>query len=204
MATRYNYSEETKNQVLAELHNGKPKEEIATEYNVPIPVIEEWERHEKSMSFIDAMFVHDKSQHNHRSIWDKVSSGFYACYNKAKATWLQFALPLIFGGFIFGIVNLQGVANIKGVFNNDMDIAPEIDLGFQLDSLLSVQNEISTKLDKQIEISSEINSNITINNTYNNKPRKRPSKKAVSPTKKDTCQIIVYCNCCNASNDSLR
>lgn len=205
MATRYKYSEETKNRVLVELQKGRTIEEISKEFNVPIPVIKEWVRNEKSMAFMEAMFVHQNSQYDYKSILTKASGFFQVCYGKAKASWSLFVLPFILGGFILGIVNLQGIANVKGEFKNEMDIDPEIDLGFKLDSLISVENEISGKIDKQIEISSEISSNITINNTYNYpKSRKRPIKKTDTQTKKDTCQIVVYCNCCTTTNDSLR
>ena len=205
MATRYKYSEETKNKVLIELHRGRTIEDISKEFNVPIPVIEEWERNEKRKAFIEAMFVSHKSQLDYKSIMAKISGLFLVCYGKIKASWLFFALPLIMGGFIFGIVNLYGIANVKGELKNEMDIDSDIDLGFKLDSLISVQNEISGKIDKQIEISSEISRNITINNTYNYpRQRKRPSKKPETQAKRDSCQIIVYCNCCNTTNDTLR
>lgn len=205
MARRYKYTEETKEKVLVELHNGRAIEEISKEFNVPIPVIEEWERTERGKAFIEAMFVSHQSQHDYKSILAKFSGIFHVCYGKVKASWLFFALPLILGVFIFGIVNLQGIANVKGELKNEIDINPEIDLEGKLDSLISVQNEISGKIDKQIEILSEISNNITINNTYNHpRSRKRPNKKNETQAKKDTCQIVVYCNCCNTTNDSLR
>lgn len=202
MATRYKYSEETKNRVLIELRNGRTIEEISKEFNVPIPVIEEWKRNERSLAYIEAMFVSHNSHHDYKSIMTKISGLFLVCCGKVKTNWQFFALPLIMGGLIFGIVNLRGIANVKGELKNEID--PEIDLGFKLDSLISVHNEISGKIDKQIEISSEISNNITINNTYNYpRSRKRPSKKTKTQARLDTCQITVYCNCCN-TNDSLK
>lgn len=205
MATRFEYTKEIKNKVLEELHKGRPKEEISVEFNVPIPVIEKWERNERNKGLVEAILMQRESKKDYKSVLTNLSVFLSGCTTKIKGSWLFFCFPLLIGGFTFGVLNLHNLAHIKGEIDNEIRVDPNIDLGLKVDSLIRVQNDISAKVDKQIEITSEISSNVTINNTYNYpRLRRRPTKKSGASAKKDSCQIIVYCNCGNISYDTIR
>jgi len=85
MAARIEYTKELKRQVLEEISDGANIEDVSKRYEVPVVVIEEWLKRERTETYINAVFLNTHEHHTSKFTSVKESVNSVVAWVKARA-----------------------------------------------------------------------------------------------------------------------
>lgn len=181
MAARIEYTKELKRQVLKEISDGANIEDVSKRYEVPVVVIEEWLKRERTETYINAVFLNTHEHHTSKFTSVKESVNSVVAWVKAKA---------LMGGLLAGCLC---VATLSFVFNGSAEFSPKleskVDLAPKLDSLIIQGSKIENTISRQNELS------LSISNTVTNILEAQKPKIIVRSTK-NRKPVQATCCCC--------
>lgn len=186
MATRIKYTEELKERVLKEIKDGAYIEDVSKRYEVPVVVIEEWQRRMRSDAYIDASFLNHKEVHT--CMWTFIKGHF-----NLIVTWMKDRILL--GGLLAGCLCIA-VLSIAFYGHTEFSptLEPKVDLAPKIDSLIIQGSKIEKSLSRQNDLSLSISNTVTnIHEAQKPKIIIRTPKKVTSVQKPCCCCMGVKC-----------